>query len=120
MVDRARGCKEDEETEESSKVRGGEPCWASTGLLALMAPFPETHWVLVEDSRRYPRHLSVISTPLPQYLPFLVVASCIFLIFGSLLLHAGLSLVAASGGYSAVAVRRLLAVVASFVAEHGF
>ena len=39
--------------------------------------------------------------------------------FGSLLLHAGLSLVAASGGYSAVAVRRLLAVVASFVAEHG-
>ena len=86
MVDRARGCKEDEGTEESSKVRGGEPCWAG----ALTAPFPETHWVLVEDSRGYPRHLSVTSTPLPQYLPFLVVASCIFLIFILILAALGL------------------------------
>ena len=36
------------------------------------------------------------------------------------MLHAGLSLVAASGGYSAVAVRGLLIVVAALVAEHGF
>ena len=37
---------------------------------------------------------------------------------GSLLLAHGLSLVAASGGYSLVAIQGLLTVVASLVAEH--
>ena len=60
------------------------------GLLALTAPFPETNWVLVEDSRRYARHLSVTSTPLLQYLPFLVVASIIFLMFILILAALGL------------------------------
>ena len=61
-------------------------------------------------------------TTVPPGKPCLFVINLFIYLFifgcvGSLLLHAGFSLVAVSGGYS-VAVRRLLE-MASLVAEHG-
>ena len=63
-------------------------------------------------------HISIV--PLARFLKFFLSGS-LFKIFGcagSSLLH-GLSLVAVSGGYSLVAVCRLLVVGASLLVEHG-